>query len=134
MYPEVEQPVVREGGAPQGSGDSEWPGRDSDSETGSLQNDSSMVGSAGAPEKGKGDRSLKEAEGRSITPSSTSENLIAFESVSTPPGREAGVVGDGGERTREEGFGEGLDASVTLGTPDLLMVDETRRSMGSLAN
>jgi hypothetical protein len=67
---------------------------------------------------------------------SISENLIAFESVSTPLGREAGVVGDGGEKIREEAVGEGrgLDASVTPGTPGVLMVDETRRSMGSLAN
>jgi hypothetical protein len=76
---------------------------------------------------------LKESE--SIPLGSTSENLIAFESVSTPLGREAGVVGDGGEKRREEGVGEGLDASVTPGsTPGMLMVDETRRGMGSLAN
>jgi hypothetical protein len=63
--------------------------------------------------------------------------LIAFESVSTPLGREAGVIGDGGEKIREEGLGEGrglVDASVTPGTPGILMVDETRRSIGSLAN
>ena len=47
-----------------------------------------------------GDRSLKEWE--SITLGSTSENLIAFESVSTPLGREAGAVGDSGEKIREE--------------------------------
>jgi hypothetical protein len=38
--------------------------------------------------------------------------LIALESVSTPLGREAGVVGDSGEKRRErreEGVGEGLD-------------------------
>jgi hypothetical protein len=75
---------------------------------------------------------LKESE--SIPLGSTSENLIAFESVSTPLGRDAGVVGDGGEKRREEGVGEGLDASVTPGTPGILMVDETRRGMGSLAN
>jgi hypothetical protein len=66
----------------------------------------------------------------------TSENLIPFESVSTPLGREApsvGLVGDGGEKKRREGeaVGGGLDASVT---PGKLMVDETRRSMGPLAN
>ena len=62
---------------------------------------------------------------------SASENLIAFKSVSTPLGREAGVVGEGGEKIREEGVGEGrdLDASVTPGTPGILMVDETRGSL-----
>lgn len=138
MYPEVEQPVAREVGVLR-EGRVEFPGSDSDIETGCLQYeyDGSRVGagSAGAAEKGKvGDRSLKE-ESESIPLGSTSENLIAFESVSTPLGREAGVVGDGGEKKlREEGVGEGLDASVTPGTPGILMVDETRRSMGSLAN
>jgi len=81
-----------------------------------------------------GDRSLKEWE--SITLGSTTMNLIPFESVSMPLGREAGVVGDGGEKIRDKGVGEGRspDASVTPGTPGILMVDETRRSMGSLAN
>ncbi len=52
-------------------------------------------------------------ESESIPLGSTSENLIAIESVSTLR-REAGVVGDGGEKIREEGAGEGLlDASVT---------------------
>ncbi len=75
---------------------------------------------------------MKEQE--SILPGTSSENLIAFGSVSTPLGRGAGVVGDAGEKMREEEVGEGLDASVTPGTPDKVMVDETRRSMGSLAN
>jgi hypothetical protein len=132
VYPEAEQPVAREVEALQGSG--EWPGRDSGSEIGCLQHGGSRAGSAaGAPEKGSkvGDRSLKESE--SIPLGSTSKNLIAFESVSTPLGREAGVVGNGGENSREEGVGEGLDASASV-TPGILMVDETRRSVGSLAN
>lgn len=137
MYPEVEEPVAGEVEALRGWGNGELPARDSEgeSETGRLQYDSSRAGSAGAPgEKGSnvGDRSLKESD--SIPLGSTSENLIAFESVSTPLGREAGVVGDGGEKNREEGIGEGIDASVTPGTPDILMVDETGRSTGSLAN
>ena len=55
---------------------------------------------------------MKESEGMSL--GSTSENLIAFESVSTPLGSGVGVIGDasGGEKIREEGVGEGLDASV----------------------
>jgi hypothetical protein len=129
-----------------GRGNGEWPGRrdcDSDSDSGCLQPEhdgGSRAGSAAGepgPENGSkvGDRSLRELE--SIPPlGSTSENLIAFGSVSTPLGREAGVVGGGGEKIREEeGVGEGLDASVTPGTPGiLLMVDGTRRSTGSLAN
>jgi len=78
---------------------------------------------------------LKESESIPLGP--TSENLIAFESVSTPLGREAGVVGDNGEKIREEAVGEGrglVDASVTAGIPGTLMVDETGRRMGSLAN
>jgi hypothetical protein len=136
VYPEVEQqPVTGVVEALQGRGSGEWQGRDSDSETGCLRHGGSRAGSAaGAPEEGSkvGDRSLRVSE--SIPVGSTSENLIAFESVSTPLGREAGVVGNGGEKRREEGVGEGLDASVTPGTPGMLMVDETRRSMGSLAN
>jgi hypothetical protein len=136
QYPEVEQPVAREVEALWGWGSGEWPGRESDSWTGCLlYDDGSRAGSAaGAPEKGSkvGDKSLKESE--SVLLGSTSENLIAFDSVSTPLGREAGVVGDGGEKMREEAVDEGLDASVTPGTPGILMVDETRRSIGSLAN
>ena len=93
-----------------------------------------LAGSAGAPEKGStkvGDRSFEELD--SILLGSTSESLIGLGSVSTPLGREAGVVGGGGENTNEEGVGEGLDASVTRGAPGILMVEETRRSMGSLA-
>jgi hypothetical protein len=133
LYPEVEQlATARELRALRGGG--EWPGSDSDCETGCLQYDDSRAGLAGAPEKGRvGDRLLNESE--SIPLGSTSESLIAFESVSTPLGREAGVVGDSGEKRREEGLGEGLlDASVAPGTPGVLMVDETRRRMGSLAN
>lgn len=122
----------------------EWPGRrdcDSDSDRGCLQPEhdgGSRAGpAAGEPENGSkvGDRSVRDLE--SIPPlDSTSESLIAFGSVSTPLGREAGVVGGGGEKIREEeGVGESLDASVTPGTPGiLLMVDGTRRSTGSLAN
>ena len=134
-YPEVEQPVAGEAEALRGIG--EWPESDGDGETGCLQYGGgfrALAGSAGAPEKGKvEDRSLNEPE--SIPLGSISDNLIAFESVSAPLGREAGVVGDGGEKTREEVVGEGLlDASVTPGTPGILMVDETRRGTGSLAN
>jgi hypothetical protein len=60
--------------------------------------------------------------------------LIAFKSVSTSLGREAGVVGDVREKKGEEGVGEGLDTNVSPGTPGILMVDETRQSMGSLAD
>ena len=63
---------------------------------------------------------------------STSES---FESVATPMERGVGVIGDGGEKTREEGVGEGLDASVAPGTLGIVMVDEIRRSVrSSLAN
>jgi len=130
VYREVEQPVAREVEALQGS--SERPGRDG--EAGCLQYDGSRAGLAGAPGSKVGDRSLKEWE--RIPLGSTSMNLIAFESVSMPLGREVGVVEDGGEKIREEAVGEGRspDASDTPGTPGILMVDETRRSMGSLAN
>jgi hypothetical protein len=71
-----------------------------------------------------------------MVPGSTfDENRIAWKSVSMPVGRDASVglvVGDGGEKkVRGEGVGEGLDTSVT---PGVLMVDETRRSLGPLAN
>jgi len=93
VYREVEQPAAREVEALRGSG--EPPGRDG--EVGCLQYDGSRAGLAGAPgSKVLGDRSLKESQ--SIPLGSTSENLIAFESVSTPQGREAGVVGEGGEK------------------------------------
>jgi len=82
--------------------------------------------------KGKtGEERLSLKGRKSILPAST---LIALKSVSMPLGREAsvGLVGDGGKKKiRGEGFGEGLDTSVT---PGILMVDETRRRMGPLAN
>ena len=134
VYPEVEQPAIaaREIEALRGSG--EWQGSDSDCKTGCLQyDDGSRAGSADTPENSKvGDRLSKESE--RIPLGSPSETLIAFESVSTPLGREAGVVGDWGEKIGEEGLGKGLlDASLP-GTPGVLMVDETRQSTGSLAN
>ena len=96
----IDQPVTREVEALQGSG--EQPGRHSNCETGCLQyGDGSRAGLAGAP----GDKLSKVSESIPVGP--TSENLIAFESVSTPLGRQAGVVGDGGEKIREEGVGRG---------------------------
>ena len=132
VYPEVRNlPVTRDVEALRGGG--KWTGRDDEtccpqgyggSRAGSL--------AAGTPKKGKvkKDGSLKGPE-RMVPFSSTSENLIAFESVSTPLGRRAGVVG---ERIKEEGVGEGLDSSVTPGTPGIMMVDETRRSTKSPSN
>jgi hypothetical protein len=67
---------------------------------------------------------------RRILPALISENLIGFESVSAPLGREAAGVGRvryGEEDMRGKGVGGGV-------TPAIPMVDETRRTVRLLAN
>jgi len=69
---------------------------------------------------------------RTLPGSTSSENLIGFESVAAPLGRAGvGLVGDGGEKMGGKGVGGGLDAGFA---PALLMVDETRRAVRPLAN
>jgi hypothetical protein len=59
-------------------------------------------------------------------------------SVSTPLGLRAGLVGvvgvEGGKLIGGEGVGVSLSVDASIAPPCMLMVDEARRSMGSLAN